>query len=211
MEKVKARPVLPVALSESFIMGRTTSQEDSRAMDMDIVEEQRTPIYSAANAVTGKDYFDHLKKVNDIFYDQIKISDQKAAYIFTFMLAFLISSSEGRGVFTAAQYASADILPAAISGILALSSVFSIICAILVILPRRNSKTTTLFWGAWPKHRDGFRQAASDADADYLFQQYIDNVDTLSAIACDKYRFVGLAFRALVVTVLSYVLLLMVA
>jgi hypothetical protein len=33
-----------------------------------------------------KEYFAHVKKVNDIFYDQIKISDQKAAYIFTFCL-----------------------------------------------------------------------------------------------------------------------------
>lgn len=51
-----------------------------------------------------KDYFDHIQKVNDIFYDQIKMSDQKAAYIFTFLLAFLISSTEGRGVFTLQQY-----------------------------------------------------------------------------------------------------------
>ena len=53
----------------------------------------------------GAEYFDHIKKINDIFYDQIKISDQKAAYIFTFMLAFLVSSVEVRAVFTWARYA----------------------------------------------------------------------------------------------------------
>lgn len=155
-----------------------------------------------------RDYFDHIKRVNDIFYDQIKISDQKAAYIFTFILAFLVTSSEGRGVFTWARYAEASIGPIAVSGALAMSSVFSIICAILVILPRRNAKATSLFWGAWPDSRQDFRQAMEDRNPDYLLQQYLDNVDTLSAIARDKYRYVGLAFRGLVVTVLSYVLLL---
>lgn len=163
------------------------------------------------NNTGGRDYFDHIKKVNDIFYDQIKISDQKAAYIFTFMLAFLISSSEGRGVFTPAQYSGGQFVTVFFSLLLALSSIFSIICAILVILPRKSAKTTTLFWGAWPQHRDVFRQAAREADSGYLFQQYLDNADTLSVIACGKYRFVALAFRGLVVTVLSYVGLLMVA
>ncbi len=50
------------------------------------------------------EYFDHIRKVNDVFYDQIKISDQKAAYIFTFILAFLVSSSEVRGVFSLDRY-----------------------------------------------------------------------------------------------------------
>jgi hypothetical protein len=159
----------------------------------------------------GRDYFDHVKKVNDIFYDQIKISDQKAAYIFTFMLAFLISSGEGRGVFTPEKYSGGHPVIAFFSLLLALSSIFSVICAILVILPRRSAKTTTLFWGGWPMHRDAFREAAREADGGYLFQQYLDNADTLSVIAHGKYRFVALAFRGLVVTVLSYVGLLMAA
>ncbi len=157
-----------------------------------------------------RDYFEHIKRVNDIFYDQIKISDQKAAYIFTFMLAFLITSSEGRDVFTWARYAGGQVVPIILSAALALSSVFSIICAIFVILPRRSAKATSLFWGAWPDNRTAFRKAMEGNDPDYLFQQYLDNVDTLSAIARDKYRFVGLAFRGLVVTVLSYVSLLVV-
>ncbi|MGO7704525.1 hypothetical protein ACC718_38235, partial [Rhizobium ruizarguesonis] len=54
----------------------------------------------------GACYFDHIKKINDIFYDQINISDHKAAYIFTFMLAFLVSSSDVRSVFSLARYVS---------------------------------------------------------------------------------------------------------
>lgn len=179
-------------------------------MDVDLMGEARIGADMPPSAA-GREYFDHIKTVNDIFYDQIKISDQKAAYIFTFMLAFLISSSEGRGVFTLSRYASAALLPASISGILALASVFSIICAILVILPRHAPKTTTLFWGGWERHREPFRQAALKTDLDYLFEQYMDNVDVLSVIARQKYRFVGLAFRGLVVTVLAYVALLVVS
>lgn len=168
---------------------------------------------AAANGVlngsgSADDYFEHLKKINDVFYDQIKIADQKAAYIFTFLLAFLISSSDGRGVFTVARYAGGESGVMLMSALLALSSVFSVISAILVILPRRNARSTTLFWGGWEQGRAGFVDAAGRGDAGYLFAQYLDNVDTLSAIARSKYRFVGFAFRGLVVTVLSYVLLL---
>ncbi|HEV7435658.1 MAG TPA: hypothetical protein VGO22_12415, partial [Pseudorhizobium sp.] len=81
-----------------------------------------------------KEYFAHVKKVNDIFYDQIKISDQKAAYIFTFLLAFLVSSSDGRDVFAPARYLEGDLASNLAAGLLALASVGSLLCAILVVL-----------------------------------------------------------------------------
>lgn len=155
------------------------------------------------------EYFDHIKKINDIFYDQIKISDQKAAYIFTFMLAFLVSSSEVRAVFMWSRYADGNAQGMLFSGLLAASSVFSILSAILVVLPRHVNKSTSLFWGTWGKHRDQFRNAARRGDALYLFNQYFDNADILAAIARSKYRCVTIAFRGLVVTVVAYVLLLM--
>ncbi len=96
------------------------------------------------------EYFDHIKKINDIFYDQIKISDQKAAYIFTFMLAFLVSSVEVRAVFTWARYAQGTPQAILFSGLLAAASVFSILSAILVVLPRRLDKSTSMFWGHGP-------------------------------------------------------------
>lgn len=161
-----------------------------------------------SNGEMTKEYFDHIKKVNDIFYDQIKISDQKAAYIFTFMLAFMITSSEGRGVFTWSRYMDGDAVRIALSALLAIASMFSILAAILVVLPRRVGKSTSLFWGAWPQHREGFRKAAGEQDRNYLFHQYLENADTLSVIACNKYRCVAFAFRGLIVTVLAYVLLL---
>jgi hypothetical protein len=156
----------------------------------------------------GTDYFDHIKKVNDIFYDQIKISDQKAAYIFTFMLAFLVTSSEGREVFTWGRYTQGTPQGILFSGVLAVASVVSVLSAILVVLPRHVNSSTSLFWGAWPKHRDDFREAAARRDTAYLFGQYMENADILSVIARGKYRCVTYAFRGLMVTVVAYVLLL---
>lgn len=154
------------------------------------------------------EYYDHIKKINDVFYDQIKISDQKAAYIFTFMLAFLVTSSEGRGVFTWGRYVSGDAVRMAASAILAGASIFSILSAILVVLPRRAGRSTSMFWGAWSLHRESFCRAARDGDRSYLFHQYVENADALALIACSKYRCVAFAFRGLIVTVLAYVFLL---
>ncbi len=164
---------------------------------------------SMSTGETSKEYFDHIKKINDLFYDQIKISDQKAAYIFTFMLAFLVSSSEGRGVFSSDHY-NQGLSMALASALLAVGCVFSICTAILVVLPRRAKAVTSLFWGDWPRQRDVFSQAAHRADVEYLFDQYLRNADTLADIARRKYRFVTMAFRGLFVTVLAYVILLLV-
>jgi hypothetical protein len=60
---------------------------------------------SGEHSLIENGYIEHIKRINDVFYDQIKISDQKAAYIFTFMLAFLATSTEGRAVFTLENYA----------------------------------------------------------------------------------------------------------
>lgn len=158
--------------------------------------------------ITPGAYYDHIQKINDVFSDQIKMSDQKAAYIFTFMFAFLVSSDEGRSVFTWQRYMEGEILPMIFSAVMALASIFSLLAAILVVLPRKGATSTTLFWGAWRAHRAEFIDAAGRGDSTYLFRQYVDNADVLSAIACSKYRFVIAAFRGLLVTVLAYICLL---
>lgn len=162
----------------------------------------------ASDEVT-EEYINHIRKINDIFYDQIKISDQKAAYIFTFMLAFLVSSSDGRQVFNWSRYLEGTITSNAASAALAMTSVFSILCAILVVLPRHINKSTSMFWGTWPHHRPIFESAAQRSDVSYLFHEYLNNADVLSLIARQKYKFVNYAFRGLVCTVIAYVLLLM--
>ena len=80
-----------------------------------------------------------LRKINDIFYDQIRIADQKAAYIFTFTLAFLVSSAEGRSVFKLQRYISGDAPAMVLSAILAVAVVVSLISAILVVVPRHRA------------------------------------------------------------------------
>ncbi|MBB4063950.1 Pycsar system effector family protein [Gellertiella hungarica] len=174
--------------------------------DQAVTAEAR--VESGAKPPVKAEYMDHVRKVNDVFYDQIVISDQKAAYIFTFMLAFLVTSSEGREVFTWARYANGTLHGVFFSALLALSSLVSMLAAIMVVLPQHVKKSTSLFWGTWNQHRVMLEEAAHRCDQDYLFRQYLDNADVLSLIARRKYRFVTYAFRALMVTVIAYVLLL---
>ncbi|TWH34772.1 hypothetical protein L611_001500000860 [Aminobacter sp. J15] len=118
--------------------------------------DEKTLEAAAAHAVTEEaleaivergHYLDHLKKVNDVYYDQIKIADQKAAYLFTFMVAFLVASAEGRDVFSAARYAQGSWHTIVLSACMALAVVTTIFAAVLVVLPRKATGGTTLYWG----------------------------------------------------------------
>ena len=156
-------------------------------------------------------FLDHLEAINNVYYDQIKIADQKAAFIFTFILAFLISSAEGSGVFRVQRYMTgnwASILP---SGILALAVAVALVSAIFVVLPRHRANATSLYWGAWSaENRHKFMAAHQARDPDYLFNEYLANIDNLAIINRVKYRHVGTAFRALIIAVLAYLLILVV-
>ncbi|MBA3448242.1 MAG: hypothetical protein H0T56_11665 [Pseudaminobacter sp.] len=168
-----------------------------------------TPVDAAPRARRSKDYLDHLKKINDVFYDQIKIADQKAAYIFTFMLAFLITSSEGRSTFQWQSYVDARVLLAIFSATMAVAASITLVAAILVVLPRRGIGSTSLFWGGWEDHRGQVVDASDRDDPDFIFQEYLANIDSLSAIAKAKYRYVTISFRGLIVMVMAYLLLLL--
>lgn len=155
-----------------------------------------------------KQYLEHLKKINDVFYDQIKLADQKAAYIFTFTLAFVVSSAEGREVFNMNRYMTGDLLPSLLSALLAASLVVSMVSAIMVVLPRRGTAHTSLYWGGWNENRTAFLKAHDALDEAYLFEQFLGNVDALAAINKAKYRSVSLSFRSLIASVISYIALL---
>ena len=163
------------------------------------------------HSVGEREYFDHVRKINDTFYDQIRIADQKAAYIFTFMLAFLVSSAEGRSVFRLDRYQSGEVLRMLLSGLMAAAVVTTLVCAILVVLPRVRTTATSLFWGVWDIERKKLLDAREALDADYLFREYLDNATNLSLIARQKYQFVRFAFRGLLIAVMSYVALLVTA
>jgi hypothetical protein len=155
------------------------------------------------------EHLNHLKRANELFYDQVKAADQKAAYIFTFMLAFLMWLVEGQGIFTRSNYMTNGYAWISASAVLAVSIVFTIVCAILVILPRRIDSGTSLYWGAWSFQRDRFVNANETEDMTYMFTEYLENADAMSRLARDKYRMVGFAFRGLLLTVFVYVLVLL--
>jgi hypothetical protein len=158
----------------------------------------------------GREYLVHLEKINSVYYDQIKIADQKAAFIFTFMLAFLVSSAEGSSVFRMERYESGNWPLIVFSAVLAVAVAASMVNAILVVLPRHRAKATSLYWGAWPTNRGTFIAAHDARDPDYLFNEYISNIDNLAMINRSKYRHVGHAFRGLIIAVLAYLLILIV-
>lgn len=163
-------------------------------------------------APAGNDpYWEHLKKVNDVFYDQIKTADQKAAYLFTFMVAFLLASAEGRDIFSIAAYHNAMTLEAAIRAAMAAAVLFTLFSALGVVLPRKLAKGTSLFWGAWPEQGQRMLSAREKGDATFLFDEYARNVENLATLARRKFRLVGLAFRGLMVWLACYVLLLAVS
>jgi hypothetical protein len=150
----------------------------------------------------------HLIKVNDIFYDQIGTADQKAAFIFTFMIAFLISSTEGKQVFSLSRYQSGEPVAIILSAFMAFAVLVSVIAAILVVLPRHVKTSTSLYWAGWSTSRKALSPAYAEKSETYLFDEYLGNADTLAIIARAKYRFVWVAFRGLMVSVIVYVLLL---
>jgi hypothetical protein len=167
------------------------------------VAQQRVSDLPAA--LREEEYFDHIKKINDVFYDQIKLSDQKAAYIFTFMMALLVTSTQAKAAFTWQHYVTGDMASVICSACLAGFSTLTMLCAIYAVLPRHAPKSTSLFWGTWALQREAFQRAARERNVEYLFQQYIDNADILAMLARQKFRFVRLAFWGMMGTVLSYI------
>lgn len=159
-------------------------------------------------APSGNDpYWEHLKKVNDVFYDQIKTADQKAAYLFTFMVAFLLASAEGRDIFSLSAYRGVSALQAVITATMALAVLLTLFSALGVVLPRKLAKGTSLFWGAWPEQGQRMLSARKNGDDAFLFDEYARNVENLATLARRKFRLVGIAFRGLIVWLGCYVLL----
>lgn len=153
-------------------------------------------------------HLSHLVEANRIFADQIRTADQKAAYIFTFILALVVWSAETRRSFSIEHLTSAPIVNVLASLVLMGSVGFALVCAICVVLPRSRPGTSILFWGAWPAAGETLDDARKRGDVDILYADYLQNTKTLAAICQAKYRLVALAFRAMFVVVASYLILL---
>ena len=153
-------------------------------------------------------HFQHLTEANRIFADQIKTADQKAAYVFTFLLAMLVWSSETRRAFNWTHLSDATSLTLIVSLALSLSIVTALVSAVLVVAPRSRPGRSLFFWGAWPEAGERLIVARESDDENFLFQEYFDNTRTLALICRSKYRMVGIALRALLAAVIAYALLL---
>ncbi len=153
-------------------------------------------------------YLQHLTEANRIFADQIKTADQKAAYVFTFLLAMLVWSSETRRAFSWDHLLASSPPVMAISVALALSIVTALVAAVLVIAPRSRPGRSLFFWGAWPGAGDRLAAARTAGDPEFLFEEYLGNTRALAAICQSKYRTVSIALRAVLCTILAYLLLL---
>ena len=156
-------------------------------------------------------YLAHLAKANETFGDQIKIADQKAAYIFTFMLALTVSSTEARQAFSLVHLQAASFLVGFSSLLLVVAIGVTLGTAICVVLPRSRPGRSVLFWGAWPDAGDRLMTARAVDDEEFLLQDLLQNTNTLAAIAAAKHRLIFIAFRSLLLTVAAYALQLAVA
>jgi hypothetical protein len=183
----------------------TSEAPDAPGPDAPGAEELPEP------AAGADPFWDHLKKVNDVFYDQIKTADQKAAYLFTFMVAFLLASAEGRDIFSLAAYRTATLAEGLVRAALAAAVMFTLFSALGVVLPRRLAGGTSLFWGAWPEQGLRLMAARRARDTDFLFQEYAGNVQNLATIARRKFMLVGMAFRGLMIWLGCYIVLLAVS
>jgi hypothetical protein len=149
-------------------------------------------------------YLEHLKAINATFYDQLKVVDQKAAYIFTFIVAFLIWSADVRGLFSHAARPDMG-LDWLISALMAGSVIGSTVGAILVVLPRSRGGGSSLYWGAWP-HAGANLVALNSADGlALLAEEYRTNIGNLAALCRQKYWWMSVAFRSLLLALATYV------
>jgi hypothetical protein len=157
--------------------------------------------------MNAADHIDYLKTINQTFHEQIKSADQKAAYIFTFLIALVAWSPEMRAVFTwtrtvpfpSAQWGLCLALVVALAG--------GLVCVALVLLPRKRNGGVCLYWAAWPHAGERLEHAARRTEPDFIAAEYTANARNLAAICQAKYRYVGYAFRCLAVVILCYVLL----
>ncbi len=149
---------------------------------------------------------EHLRNVNHIFLEQVKVADQKAAYVWSFLVAILIFWSQdvkkgfvwitSQQLFTL-QWTTSLLFTAALF--------FTIVCATLVVLPRVRPGQFSLFWGSWPAAGDRLKRLPPEDVTEYVANEYMQNVETLAAICQTKFRFVGYAQLGLIATVIFHV------
>ena len=171
--------------------------------------ERISPVVSPAEtSLTYVDsaIIDYVKTINQTFYDQVKTADQKAAYVFTFLVAILIFWSsdikKGLGGIVLSDLIS---LRWSLTFCFAAALCFTIACAALVIFPRVRPSNVALFWGAWPAAARKMRKVPDFTSSHFVLDEYVENSHHLAAICQHKFRFVGLAYRGLFAMILFHI------
>jgi hypothetical protein len=158
----------------------------------------------------GCPFHQHLMDANRNFVDQIRVADQKAAYIFTFVLALMVWSAETRKALSIHQLSTVPPATLVFTLVLLSSIVIALGAAICVVLPRARPGVSVFYWGAWPSAGERLRAARTENNLEFVQNDLLQNTQTLAAICKAKYRLVILAFRSLLVMVIAYLGLLIV-
>jgi hypothetical protein len=146
-----------------------------------------------------------LRTLNQTFYDQVKTADQKAGYICTFLTILFAYSKDQGNVLLFLNRSPSWSVAWVLSLIFAATACFSIVCTVLVILPRTRSGGSSLFWGTWADPQVHVDRLAADFPDEFIKLEYLNNIKNLAHICQAKYRFVSLAFRGAAATIVCYV------
>jgi len=150
---------------------------------------------------------EHLRGINHIFLEQVKAADQKAAYVWSFLVAILIFwSQDVKKGFVWLNSMNVFTLPWVLSLLFTAALFFTIVSATLIVLPRVRPSQVSLFWGAWPAAGERLKNLNPEGVSDFVADEYIQNIDTLAEICKNKFRFVGYAQLGLIATVVFHVL-----
>ncbi|TFF27827.1 hypothetical protein E3C22_05085 [Jiella endophytica] len=154
-------------------------------------------------------HLSHLVEANRNFAEQIRSADQKAAYIFTFILALVVWSAETRRSFSFDHLGTTGFFNLLASLVLMGAVGTALVAAVCVVLPRSRPGTSVFFWGAWPEAGKALADARKRGDLEFIYQDYLHDTENLAAICKSKYRCVAIAFRAMSVVFAAYIAVLM--
>lgn len=146
--------------------------------------------------------FTYIKALNDAFYDQIKVADQKATLIISLIVLMIVWSPDVRLIYLQPfGVKTAGWIPAAV---VTTALVIALVSALCVVAPRRRKSRSPLFWGGWPEARSQAVELAIEGDREKLVGAYADNAANLAAICKQKYRFVSIAIWALIAALVAH-------
>lgn len=131
-------------------------------------------------------FLQHLIDANRGFVDQIRVADQKAAYIFTFVLALMVWSTETRKALSLQHLTTSGPLVLIVTLVLLSSILIALGAAICVVLPRARPGSSVFYWGAWPGAGQRLVEAKTANDIDFIHKDLMQNTETLAIICKAK-------------------------